>query len=184
MSDKMLKDQEVNLTAAAPALHRVVVGLGWQIPELNHGFAVDLDASAFILNRDGRVRNDTDFIFYNNLESDGGLVKHLGDSTTGAAEGDDEMIEIDLDGLSFDVDKIAFAVTIHNAEDRQQNFGVVKEAYIRIVDKDTGVELIRFDLTEDAAENNGFVFGELIREGAGWKVKAIGRGGSAPRSKL
>ncbi|MCE9508507.1 MAG: TerD family protein [Alphaproteobacteria bacterium] len=176
MSDKMLKDQEVNLTAAAPALHRVLVGLGWQVPELDHGFPVDLDASAFLLNRDGRVRNDTDFIFYNNLESDGGGVKHLGDSTTGAADGDDEVIDIDLDTLSFDIEKISFSVTIHNAEERQQNFGFVKDAYIRVIDKDTNEELIRFDLTEDAAENNGFIFGELIREGIGWKFKAIGLG--------
>jgi tellurium resistance protein TerD len=177
MTDKMKKDQEVNLTTAAPTLHRVIVGLGWSVPEENQGYPVDLDASAFLLNREGRVRNDTDFVFYNNLESDGGHVKHLGDSTTGAGDGDDEKIEVNLDALPFDVEKIAFTVTVHNAEDRQQNFGIVKEAYIRVTDQETGNELIRFDLTEDAAENNGFIFGELSRgDGMAWKFKAIGTG--------
>jgi tellurium resistance protein TerD len=159
-----------------PGLHRVSVGLGWDAPEQSGGFPVDLDASAFLVNREGRVRQDTDFIFYNNLETEAGAVKHLGDSISGAGEGDDEQIDINLDALGFDVEKIVFSVTIHNGEERQQNFGIVKGAYIRIANLDTKAELARFDLTEDAAENNGFIFGELSREGMGWKFKAIGQG--------
>lgn len=175
----MQKDQEVNLNDVAPTLKRVVVGLGWDVPEAHEGFPVDLDASAFMLNRDGRVRNDMDFIFYNNLESDGGALKHLGDSVTGEGDGDDEQIKIDLDGVPFDIEKIAFSVTIHNAEERHQTFGLVKNAYIRVVDEDTGNELLRFDLSEDAAENNSFIFGELCRgDGLAWKFKAIGMGGT------
>ncbi len=173
----MLKNEEVNLMAAAPTLKRVVVGLGWDVPESADGFPVDLDASAFLLTRDGRVRNDTDFVFYNNLEIDGGAVKHLGDSVTGAGDGDDEQIKIDLEGVPFDIEKIAFSVTIHNAQERQQTFGLVKNAYIRVVDEESGTELLRFDLSEDAAENNSFIFGELVRgDGLAWKFKAIGLG--------
>lgn len=171
------KGQEVNLMEVDPGLHRVIVGLGWNVPEQSAGgFPIDLDASAFLLNRDNRVRHDTDFVFYNNLETERGVIRHLGDNTTGAGEGDDEVIEIDLEGIPFDVEKVAFAVTIHNAGERQQSFGLVKDAYIRILNKDTGAELARFDLTEDAAEDNGFIFGELNREGASWKFRAIGQG--------
>ena len=145
---------------------------------------MDLDTSAFLLNRAGHVRHDTDFVFYNNLEAEDGVVKHLGDNTTGTGDGDSEVIEINLDALPFDVEKIAFAVTIHNAEERQQNFGLVKNAYIRILNLDTKIELARFDLTEDAADQNGFVFGEISREGTGWKFKAVGQGGTGGLYKI
>jgi tellurium resistance protein TerD len=172
------KGQEVNLNEIDPALHRVRVGLGWEAPEQNNGFPVDIDASAFILNRDGRVRRDTDFIFYNNLETESKALQHLGDSTSGEGDGDDEIIEVNLENLSFDVEKIAFAVTIHNAEERQQTFGLIKNAFMRMSNADTGVELARFDLTEDAAQDNGVIFGELVREGIKWKFKALGTGTS------
>lgn len=180
----MRKDQEVNLMEVDPGLHRVIVGLGWDAPEQDHGFPVDLDASAFLLNRDGRVRQDTDFVFYNNLEAEQGALKHLGDNTDGSGDGDDEVIEINLDTLSFDVERIAFSVTIHNAEERQQNFGLVKDAYIRIANQDTGVELARFELSEDASEENGFIFGEISREGMGWKFKALGQGSTGGLYKI
>ncbi|MFN7112803.1 MAG: TerD family protein [Alphaproteobacteria bacterium] len=170
------KGDEVNLEKLDPTLKHVIVGVGWSAPPENEGFPVDLDASAFILNRDGRVRRDTDFVFYNNLDTDGGVVKHTGDNTTGDADGDDEAIELDLENMGFDVEKVAFAVTIHNAEERQQTFGLVKEAYIRIVNKVTGQELAHFDLTEDASSDNAIIFGELERDGAGWKFKAMGTG--------
>lgn len=172
----MLKEQEINLTELDPGLHRAIVDLGWTVPEQDHGYPVDLDASAFLLKADGRVRHDTDFIFYNNLESEGGSIKHLGDNVAGVGTAHDEKIEINLDALPFNVDKISFCVTIHNAAERQQNFGIVKDAYIRISDQDSGVELARFDLSEDASEDNGFIFGEISREGIGWKFKAIGKG--------
>lgn len=180
----MLKDQEINLTEVDPGLRRAVIGLGWNVPEKNQGFDVDLDASAFLLNRENRVRHDGDFIFYNNLESEAGLVRHLGDNTTGEGGGDKERIEINLDALLYDVEKITFCVTIHNAQERQQTFGLVKEAYIRISDQDSGVELARFELSEDASEDNGFIFGEISREGMGWKFKAVGLGTSGGLFKL
>lgn len=168
------KGEEVNLEQLDASMKRVQIGVGWNAPAENQGFPVDIDLSAFILNRDGRVRRDTDFIFYNNLETDEGVIRHTGDNTTGDTNGDDEVIEIDLETLGFDVEKIAFGVTIHNAEERQQTFGLVKEAYIRILNKDTGTEMAHFDLTEDASEDNAIIFGELEREGSGWKFKATG----------
>lgn len=172
----LLKDQEVNLTELNPGLHRAVVGLGWNVPEKDHGFDVDMDASAFLLNRDNRVRHDGDFVFYNNLETEAGVVRHLGDNTTGEGGGDKERIEVNLDAVPYDVEKITFCATLHNAQERGQTFGIVKNAYIRILDQDSGAELARFDLSEDASEENGFIFGELSREGLGWKFKALGLG--------
>lgn len=180
----MTKGEEVNLEKLDPTLKQVVVGVGWSAPPEEQGFPVDIDASCFILNRDGRVRRDTDFVFYNNLETDNGVVKHTGDNTTGDTEGDDEAIELDLDNMGFDVEKVAFAVTIHNAEERQQTFGLVKDAYIRIVNKVTGQELAHFDLTEDASSDNAIIFGELEREGASWKFRALGTGSNGGLYKI
>lgn len=176
----MKKDEEVDLLGVDPTLHKVFVGLGWEAPESQDGHPVDIDASAFILSREGKVRRDTDFIFYNNLETDSGAIQHMGDNTTGEKkEGDTddaEVIKVALDTLAFDIEKVAFSVTIHNADDRQQNFGVVKNAYMRVVNAETGAELARFDLTEDASSDNAMIFGELFREGLGWKFKAMGVG--------
>ncbi len=175
-SSHLNKGEDVNLHTIDPGLHKVLVGVGWDAPETKDGFPVDLDASAFLLNRDGRVRRDTDFIFYNNLETENGLVKHLGDNTSGEGDGDDEKIHIDLEALGYDIEKISFCVTIHNASERQQNFGIVKNAFIRIVNEDTGNELARFDLSEDASSDNAIVFGELFRDGIQWRFKALGSG--------
>lgn len=170
------KGEEVNLNQIDPGLHRVVVGLGWDAPPEQEGMAVDIDASAFLLNRDGRVRQDTDFVFYNNLSTEADSLKHLGDNTSGEGEGDDERIEINLETLPYDIEKVAFTVSIHNAEERRQNFGVIHNAFIRIVNADTKAELARFDLTEDASEDTAMVFGELAREGMSWKFRALGVG--------
>lgn len=172
----MLKGEEVVLDEIDPSLHRVSVGLGWDAPAEQQGFPVDLDASAFLLNRDRRVRRDTDFIFYNNMDGENGKIRHLGDSTSGSGDGDDEKIEVDLEGIHFDVSSIVFAVTMHNAEERQQNFGIVKNAFIRVVNAESGNELARFDLSEDASSDNAVIFGELIRDGSHWKFKAVGQG--------
>jgi tellurium resistance protein TerD len=185
----MNKGEEVDLTNLDASLRRVIVGLGWEAPESKDGHPVDVDASAFILNRDNRVRRDTDFVFYNNLESESGAIKHKGDNTSGveATQGvveDAEVIEMTLEGFGFDVEKIVFAVTIHNAEERGQTFGLVKNAYMRIVNVDNGKELARFDLTEDAGADNAIVFGELIRDGINWKFKAIGTSGKGGLYKI
>lgn len=170
------KGEEVNLNQIDPGLKRVIVGLGWDAPEQTEGAPVDIDACAFLLNRDNRTRQDTDFVFYNNLTTENACINHWGDNVTGAGEGDDEEIEINLEALPFDVEKIAFSVSIHNAEERKQSFGLVKNAFIRIVNEDTQAELARFDLTEDAENDNAMVFGELVREGISWKFRAIGLG--------
>lgn len=174
--NSLSKGQEVSLSDRDPGLRKVLIGVGWDAPEKLDGQPVDLDASAFLLNRENRVRRDTDFVFYNNLETENGALKHLGDNTTGQGDGDDEMIHIDLDALAFDVDKIAFSVTIHNAQERQQSFDIVKNAFIRVVNEESGVEVARFDLTEDATGYNAITFGELVRDIVGWKFKAIGDG--------
>jgi len=175
---RLLRGEEADLHAIDPGLHKVHIGLGWSAPKENDGAPVDLDASAFLLGHGERVRWDTDFIFYNNPEIENGVVRHLGDNLTGGAQGGDcEAIEIDLDSISFDVEKIVFCVTIHNSHERQQHFGFVKDAYIRILNLETKVELTRFDLTHDARSEDAFIFGELYRMGGtGWRFKAIGLG--------
>jgi len=176
---RVLQGDEVNLHEIDPGLHKVRVGLGWSAPDKDNGFDLDLDASAFLLGSGDRVRADTDFVFYNNLQIENGIVKHLGDNQTGT-EGtvtdDCEAIEVDLDEVHFDVEKIVFSVTIHNCEERQQHFGLVKDAYIRIVNSDTKEELVRFNLADSASEDDAFIFGELYRLGVGWRFKALGRG--------
>ncbi len=174
---KVEKGGEISLTELGPGLKRISVGLGWDAPEEADGEPVDLDASAFILRNDGKVRQDTDFVFYNNMESEEGNVKHLEDCKTGdKTDGDDEIIEVNLEALAFDVDKISFSVSIHNAGERGEAFGLIKNAYMRVVDLDSKQELALFDLTEDASEDNAFVFGEIYRDLEGWRFKALGEG--------
>lgn len=176
---RMLQGEEVNLHDLDPGLHKVHVGLGWKAADKENGFDLDLDASAFLLGNGDRVLMDTDFVFYNNLQIENGVVKHLGDNQTGAegkVTGDCEAIEVDLDEIHFDVEKIVFSVTIHNCEERQQNFGLVKDAYIRIVNSETKEELIRFNLADSASEDDAFIFGELYRLGVNWRFKALGQG--------
>lgn len=178
------KGEEVSLNDIDPGLRKAYIGVGWSVPDESGGFPVDIDLSAFLVRMDGRVRRDTDFIFYNNLEAENGAVKHLGDNTSGEGAGDDEVIEVDLEGVAFDVEKIIFAVTIHNGEERHQNFGIVKDAFIRIVNPDTHVELAHYDLTEDASGDNAMIFGELVRDGLKWKFRAIGQGSSGGLYKI
>lgn len=143
---------------------------------MTDGSAFDLDASCFLLNAEGKVRGDSDFIFYNKLKSDCGSVEHLGDNLTGAGEGDDEVITVNLDKVPAEIQKLAFTVTIHEADTRRQNFGMVSSAFIRVVNKEGNKEIARFDLSEDASTNTAMVFGEVYRHGGEWKFKAIGQG--------
>ena len=175
-ADGLAKGQEFNLTEKDPTLRNVKIGVGWDAPPKHEGYDVDIDAVAFLLNRDNRVRMDSDFVFYNNMTTESGSITHGGDNETGEGDGDDEIIHIKVDQLPFDVEKIAFAVTLHNAEERGETFSIVKNAFIRIVNEDTNTELARFDLSEDASNENGIIFGELSREGMGWKFKALGQG--------
>ncbi|MDQ1835101.1 TerD family protein [Massilia scottii] len=185
MAISLQKGGNVNLSKEAPGLTRVVIGLGWD-PRATDGSAFDLDGSAFMLKADGKVRADADFIFYNNLKSSDGSVVHGGDNTSGAGEGDDEKVMVDLSAVPAEIDKLSFCVTIHEAEARKQNFGMVGKAYIRCLNADGDKELARYDLSEDGSTETAMIFGELYRAGAEWKFKAIGqgfKGGLGPLAK-
>ncbi len=162
-------------TALDSNLKKVVVGLGWD-PRQDAGAEFDLDASAFMLGANGKVRSDGDFVFFNQLKSQCGSVEHMGDNLTGGGEGDDEQIVVDLPNVPSDVEKIVFVVTIYKVKERNQNFGMVENAFIRIVDAEQDVELARFELSEDACISEALVFGELYRRNGAWKFRALGQG--------
>ena len=175
MAISLQKGGNVNLSKEAPGLTKVVIGLGWD-PRSSDGSAFDLDGSAFLLKTDGKVRGDSDFIFYNNLKSTDGSVLHTGDNTTGQGDGDDESLNIDLSAIPADIDRVAFCVTIHEADARRQNFGMVGKAYIRCLNAANSSELARYDLSEDGSTETAMIFGELYRHGSDWKFRAIGQG--------
>ena len=175
MSVSLSKGGNVSLTKSAPGLKKILIGLGWDT-RATDGADFDLDASLFLLGANDKVRGDADFIFYNNLKSADGTVEHTGDNRTGAGEGDDEAIRANLDKMAADVSKLAVSVTIHDAEARGQNFGMVKSAFIRIVNDDDGKEIARYDLSEDASVETAMIFGEVYRNAGEWKFKAVGQG--------
>ncbi len=176
MSVSLQKGQKVSLTKGNPGLSKVVVGLGWDVNQFDTGGDFDLDAAAFLLTDSGKISTQSDFVFYGNLEHPSGSVKHLGDNLTGAGEGDDEQIKIDLSMVPENITKIAFTVTIYDAETRRQNFGQVNNAFIRIYNEANGEELLRYDLGEDFSIETAAVFGELYKNGTEWKFNAIGSG--------
>ncbi|VVP82909.1 General stress protein 16U [Pseudomonas fluorescens] len=175
MALSLQKGGNLSLTKTDPSLTRIIVGLGWD-PRATDGTEFDLDASAFLLNASGKVRGDTDFIFYNQLKSTDGSVEHMGDNRTGAGDGDDEIVKVDLSRVPADVDKVVFTVTIHDADTRRQNFGQVGGAFIRILNEVTGAEVVRYDLAEDASTETAMIFAELYRNNGEWKFRAIGQG--------
>ncbi len=175
MGVSLTKGGNVSLSREAPGLASVDVGLGWDA-RVSDGAAFDLDAVAFLLGGGGRVRSDGDFIFFNNLRSADGAVEHLGDNRTGAGDGDDEVLSVDLARLPNEVSKVSFAVAIHEADARRQNFGQVGNAFIRVLDKGSGRELARYDLSEDYSVETALIFGEIYRHNDEWKFKAIGQG--------
>lgn len=175
MALSLSKGGNLSLTKTDPSLSKILVGLGWD-PRATDGAQFDLDASAFLLNATGKVRSEQDFIFYNQLKSPDGSVEHTGDNRDGQGDGDDEAIKVDLSHVPADVEKISITVTIHDAQVRGQNFGQVGNAFIRIVNDVTGVEVVRFDLAEDASTETAMVFGELYRNNGEWKFRAVGQG--------
>ena len=172
----LAKGQKVDLTKTNPGLKSVIVGLGWDVNKYDGGSDFDLDASVFMLGANGKVRNENDFIFYNNTKSADGSIQHLGDNRTGEGDNDDEQVKINLQTVPNDVEKIDFVVTIHDAEARKQNFGQVSNAYIRILDEANNNALIRYDLSEDFSVETAVVVGELYRHNGEWKFNAIGSG--------
>ncbi|MDH6110394.1 tellurium resistance protein TerD [Kitasatospora sp. MAP12-15] len=175
MGVSLSKGGNVSLTKEAPGLTGVLVALGWDA-RTTTGAEFDLDASALLCNEGGKVSSDANFVFFNNLKSPDGSVEHTGDNLTGEGEGDDETIKVNLAAVPADVAKIVFPVSIYDAETRLQSFGQVRNAYIRVVNQVGGQEIARYDLSEDASTETAMVFGELYRNGAEWKFRAIGQG--------
>ncbi|PCE29948.1 TerD family protein [Burkholderia ubonensis] len=175
MALTLQKGGNLSLSKEAPGLTKILVGLGWD-PRATDGTEFDLDASAFLLGANGKVRGDADFIFYNQLKSADGSVEHTGDNRTGAGDGDDEVIKVDLSRVPADVEKVAFTVTIHDADARKQNFGQVSNSFIRIVNETNSAEIVRYDLAEDASVETAMIFAELYRHNNEWKFRAVGQG--------
>ncbi len=175
MGVSLSKGGNVSLTKSAPGLTAVAVGLGWDL-RTTTGVDFDLDASALLVGADGNVLSDKHFVFFNNPKSVDGSVEHAGDNLTGQGEGDDETIKVDLAAVPAEVDKIVFPVSIHEGETRAQSFGQVRNAFIRVVNQADSVEIARYDLSEDASTETAIVFGELYRNGAEWKFRAVGQG--------
>jgi tellurium resistance protein TerD len=175
VSVSLSKGGNVSLSKQAPGLTAVVVGLGWD-PRTTTGADFDLDASAIMLDMSGRVLSDSHFVFFNNLKSPDGSVEHLGDNLTGGGEGDDEQIKVNLAAVPAEAGKVVFPVSIYEAEQRQQNFGQVRNAFIRIVNQADNSEIARYDLTEDASTETAMVFGEIYRSFGEWKFRAVGQG--------
>lgn len=176
MPINLSKGQKVDLTKGNPSLKNIIVGLGWDVNAFDSGFDYDLDTAAFMLGANGKCPTEREFIFYGNLEHNSGSVKHLGDNLTGVGDGDDEQIEVNLMIVPANVERVAFTVTIYDAEKRHQNFGQISNAYIRIMDQSTGTELIRYDLGEDFSIETAIVVGEIYKRNGDWKFNAIGSG--------
>lgn len=175
MGISLEKGGNLSLSRTEPGLKNILIGLGWEARS-SDGEDFDLDASAFMVQENGKVKRDEDIIFYNQLVSTCGSVEHTGDNLTGAGDGDDEVLKINLGGLPESIKRVVICVTIHEAEARKQNFGQVEGAFIRIANLDNDVEIVRFDLTEDYSTETAMIFGEVYRHNGEWKFKAVGQG--------
>lgn len=175
MAVSLQKGGNVSLAKEAPGMTKILIGLGWD-ERATDGAGFDLDASVFLLSDSGKVRADNDFIFYNNLTSSCGSVVHQGDNRTGEGDGDDEAIKVDLSKVPADVKTLSVTVTIHDAAARNQNFGQVANAFIRVVNDESNQEVARYDLSEDYSVETAMIFGEVYRHGSEWKFKAVGQG--------
>lgn len=175
MSVNLVKGQKVDLTKGNAGLSKIIIGLGWDVNKYD-GDSFDLDASAFLLGANGKVRCEDDFIYFNHKQHSSGAVMHTGDNLTGEGSGDDEQIIVDLSRIPEDVDKVAFVITIYEAESRMQNFGMVSNSYIRVLNDTNKEELIRYDLGEDYSTETAMVVGELYRHSGEWKFNAVGSG--------
>lgn len=176
MPVNLSKGQKVDLTKSNPGMSKITVGLGWDVNKYDGGKGFDLDATAFCLNASGKVNSEKEFIFYNNKSNVNGSIVSSGDNQSGEGAGDDESIKINLPAVPADIQKVAFCITIHDAAARNQNFGQVANAYVRVLNEDTGEELIRYDLGEDFSVETAVVVGELYRNNTEWKFSAVGSG--------
>ncbi|MFT8321036.1 MAG: TerD family protein [Bacillus sp. (in: firmicutes)] len=176
MAISLSKGQKVDLTKGNPGLTKVVVGVGWDVNKYDGGTDFDLDSSIFLLGDNGKVTSEQDFVFYNNTTGANGAVVHSGDNRTGAGDGDDEQVVIELAAVPASIQRITFTITIHDGENRNQNFGQVSNSYVRILNEQNNEELIRYDLGEDFSIETALVVGELYRHNNEWKFSAIGSG--------
>jgi len=176
MTINLSKGQRIDLTKSNPGLKKAIIGLGWDTNKYSGGYDFDLDAAAFLVGADGKVMNDKDFIFYNNLQGANGSVIHTGDNITGEGDGDDEQLIIEFDKIPSHIDKVAITVTIHDALQRAQNFGQVSNAFIRVVNEQTNEEVLIYNLAEEFSIETAIVVCELYRHGSEWKFNAIGSG--------
>ncbi len=175
MALSLQKSGNLSISKAAPNLTNILIGLGWDV-RTTDGAAFDLDASLFMVGETGKVRSDADFIFYNQAKSACGSVEHTGDNRTGAGDGDDESIKVNLANVPANVSRLIVTVTIHDAQARQQSFGQVGGAFMRVVNSADNSEIARFDLSEDYSTETAMIFGEVYRHNGEWKFKAIGQG--------
>ena len=175
MAISLSKGDNVSLLQSDPGLKKILVGLGWDA-RVSDGNDFDLDASAFLLGDNQKVTSEKYFIYYNNLHSPDGSIEHTGDNLTGDGDGDDESIKVDLESVPSEISVIAITVTIHDAEARRQNFGQIRNAFIRIVNDETQKEIARYDLSEDYSTETAMVFGEIYRRNSDWKFRAVGQG--------
>lgn len=176
MPVSLIKGQRVDLTKGRPSLKNVLIGLGWDVNQYSGEVDFDLDASVFMTKENGKVGSDDDFVFYGNLEHKTKSVIHTGDNRTGDGDGDDEVIKVRFDSIPSDYTKLSVAVTIYDADNRLQNFGMVNNAYVRVVDEETGEELIRYDLSEDFSTETAIVVADIYKKNGEWKFKAVGSG--------
>ena len=170
---RVKKGEEINLTRLDPTIREITVGVGWDLKRFE-GDPVDVDASVFLLDRNDKTREDEDFIFYNNMSGRDGAVRHMGDSRTGAGDGDDEKIILDLMALPFEIVKVAFVLSIYDMDMSANNFSLVKNVYFRIVNNETTLETFRFELDQDLGNTSGLYIGHLERIGSDWVYKAVG----------
>jgi tellurium resistance protein TerD len=176
MGINLSKGERINLSKEAPSLKKVGVGLGWDTNNTDTGVDFDLDASVFMLGANGKIPSEKSFIFYNNLTSPDGAVKHTGDNLTGQGDGDDETILVELAKVDSAIHELVFVVTIHEAEKRRQNFGQVRNAFIRLYDQDTNKEVAKYELDEDFSKETAIEFGKLYKKDGQWRFQAVGQG--------
>jgi len=180
MAISLSKGGRIDLSKEAPSLKKVGFGLGWDENDSDTGVDFDLDASVFMLGANGKIPTDSHFIFYNNLNSPDGSVEHTGDNLTGDGDdGDDETINVNLEKIESRVEELVFVVTIHEADIRHQNFGQVRNAYIRLYDLTNNNEIAKYDLEEDFSTETAIEFGRLYKKSGSWRFKAVGAGFNA-----
>lgn len=179
MTINLTKGERISLSKEAPGMTNAGVGLGWDVNQTDTGDQFDLDVSVFMLGENGKIFGEKYFVFYNNLESGDGAVKSSGDDRTGEGSGDDETITVDLTQVNPDVQEIVFVVTIYQAETRRQNFGQVRNAFIRIYDEISQNEVTRYDLDEDFSRETALEMGRLYRKDGEWRFQAVGQGYNA-----